>query len=366
MKFRMQLIADERYESAYAFDVNNDGRLDIVSGAHWYEGPDFARKHPVGEVKVFGEYYDDFSTIPLDINGDGYLDFVTGGWWGNTLRWRENPANPHKPWPEHVIAETGSIESTRAWDVDRDGQIEIVPNTPGGPLVVYKLATNRSGKGVGEFRAHKIYDGKQGHGLGFGDVSGKGRGDFVMHNGWLEAPEDPFRGQWVFHPEFDLRSASVPILVVDVNADGVNDLIVGQAHAYGLSWWEQRRSSDGTRQWIEHPIDLLNSQYHDMHWVDIDGDGQCELVTGKRYRAHNDNDPGSFDDYGTYYFKWNGESFSKQVIIFGKIRETKGIGIFSQVVDLNGDGRPDILAPGKDGLAILWNVTEIDRTPAGH
>jgi len=30
---------------------------------------------------------------------------------------------------------------------------------------------------------------------------------------------------------------------------------------------------------------------------------------------------------------------------------------------LNGDGRLDILAPGKDGLAILWNVQEIDRTP---
>jgi hypothetical protein len=52
---------------------------------------------------------------------------------------------------------------------------------------------------------------------------------------------------------------------------------------------------------VKHPIDPFNSQYHDMHWVDIDADGQCELVTSKRYRAHNDRDPGSFDDYGTYY-----------------------------------------------------------------
>jgi hypothetical protein len=100
--------------------------------------------------------------------------------------------------------------------------------------------------------------------------------------------------------------------------------------------------------------------------VDIDGDGQCELVTGKRYRAHNDNGPGSFDDYGISYFKWNGQSFTKQPIIFGKLRETKGLGIYSQVVDLNGDGRLDILAPGKDGLAVLWNVSEIDRTPKQH
>lgn len=366
VKFRMQLIADERYEAAFAFDVNNDGVLDIVSGAYWYEGPDFVKKHPIGEVKAFGEYFDDFSTIPLDINGDGYLDFITGGWWGKSLRWRENPRDSGKPWPEHVIAEVGNVETTRAWDVDRDGQVEIVPNWPGGPLVVYKLNTDAAGRGAGSFTPHPIYDGKQGHGLGFGDISDNGRGDFVMAHGWLEAPENPFKEKWVYHPEFNLRSASIPILVVDVNNDGVNDLIVGQSHEYGLSWWEQRRKSNGSRQWIEHAIDPWNSQYHDLHWVDIDGDGKCELVTGKRYRAHNDNDPGSFDDYGISYFKWTGESFAKMPLIYGPARTTKGLGIFSQVVDLNGDGRLDILAPGKDGLAILWNTTEIDRVPAKH
>ena len=98
--------------------------------------------------------------------------------------------------------------------------------------------------------------------------------------------------------------------------------------------------------------------------MDIDGDGQCELVTGKRYRAHNDNDPGEFDDYGIYYFKWNGEAFTKQLDhLRQRSGRRKGSAFSSQVVDLNGDGRLDILAPGKDGLAILWNVEEIDRTP---
>ena len=104
--------------------------LDIVCGAFWYEGPDFRKKHPVGAVAREGEYYDDFSTIAMDVNGDGWLDFITGGWWGNTLRWRENPGDPKKEWPEHVIAETGNVETTRAWDIDGDGVPEIVPNTP--------------------------------------------------------------------------------------------------------------------------------------------------------------------------------------------------------------------------------------------
>lgn len=355
LKFRKVMIADERYETAGVFDVNNDGILDIVSGAYWYEGPDFKKAHRIGEVLAVGEYYDDFSTIPVDVNGDGYMDFVTGGWWGDTVRWRENPGPKGGEWPEHVIAKCGNVETTRAWDVDGDGRLEIVPNTPGGPLVVHKLVTGPDGKGTGVFEAHRIWAERQGHGLGFGDITGNGRGDFVLAHGWLEAPADPLKGEWAFHPEFNLGSASIPILVADVNGDGLNDLIVGQAHGYGLDWWQQGRDAHGKRTWTRHPIDPVNSQYHDMMWVDIDGDGECELVTGKRYRAHCGNDPGEYDDVGIYYFKWNGESFSKQVIDYGPARQATGCGIAFAVADLRGTGRLDIVAPGKDGLYVFYN-----------
>lgn len=96
LKWRQQWVSDEIFESAGVFDVNNDGVLDIVSGAFWYQGPDFRKKHFIGPVRAEGEYFDDFSTIALDVNGDGYLDFLTGGWWGNTIRWRENPKGDPK------------------------------------------------------------------------------------------------------------------------------------------------------------------------------------------------------------------------------------------------------------------------------
>lgn len=355
LAFRKVLIADERYESAGVFDVNRDGTLDIVSGAWWYEGPDFRKRHPVGPVQARDEYYDDFFTLPLDVNGDGWTDFLTGGWWGNTLRWRENPGNPDARWPEHVIARTGNIETTRAWDIDGDGEVEIVPNTPGGPLVVYKLVRDERGQGTGAFTAHTLWPGPQGHGLGFGDIDGDGRGDFVLAGGWLQAPEDPYTGDWVFHREFDLDRASVPIIVADVNGDGLNDLLVGQAHGYGLDWYEQRRDPTGRRTWVRHPIDPDNSQYHDLQWVDLDGDGRCELVSGKRYRAHCGDDPGAFDPVGLYYFKWNGESFTKQVIDYGPPRVGTGGGIHFAVADLTGDGRLDVVAPGKDGLYVFFN-----------
>jgi hypothetical protein len=302
LRFRKVLIADTRYESAAVFDVNNDGVMDIVCGGYWYEGPDFTKAHPIGEPPAYGEYFDDFSTVALDINGDGNTDFVTGGWWGNSIRWRENPGTPEAEWPTHLIAETGNVETTRAWDLDGDGVPEIVPNCPGRPLAVWRLNVDPAGRGTGSFTRHQISANPQPHGLGAGDVNGNGRIDLVTPSGWYECPANPWSDPWVFHDEFDLGGTSIPILVADVNGDGLADLIFGAGHGYGLDWCEQR-IENGTRTWIRHPIDPFSSQYHDLKWIDIDGDGQCELVTGKRYRAHNGNDPGANDDVGIYYFK---------------------------------------------------------------
>jgi hypothetical protein len=354
LQWKKQWIADEGYESAGVFDVNNDGVLDIVSGAFWYQGPDFRKKHGVGEVKKHGEYYDDFSTIALDVNGDGFTDFITGGWWGNTLRWRENPqGDPKKTWTEHIIAEVGNIETTRAWDLDGDGVLEIVPNTPPRREVkAFKLVA------PGKFEEHILYTFPekvtQGHGLGCGDIAGNGRKDILLCRGWLEAPADPWKGEWKWHEDFPKPvwgwAGSVPMLVEDINGDGQSELIVGNAHGYGL-WWVGRQGG----AWQVHPIDPYHAQYHDMQWVDIDGDGQKELVTGKRHRAHCGNEAGEWDSLGIYYFKWTGEGFAKHVIDYGPIGTGKGCGIHFALADLRGTGRLDLVAPGKEGLCVYFN-----------
>ena len=351
--FRKQLIAAESAESVGVFDVNGDHVLDIVSGSYWYEGPQYLKRHLIGQVERVSEYFDDFSTIPLDINGDGKTDFITGGWFGKTLRWRENPGNDQE-WQLHDIIATGNIESIRAWDVDGDGFNEIVPNTPGQPLAYYSLIRDKNNKSTGQFSRTQVAE-KQGHGLGFGDINGDGRGDFVVSDGWVEAPDDREHTSWKHHPDFNLGDdASVPIIVADVNHDGLNDLIVGHGHSYGLDWYEQKREGKVIK-FIKHPIDPFHSQYHTMEWADIDNDGQMELITGKRYRAHNGKDPGSNDPIQLCYFKWNGESFTKNIISYGPFGIGKGTGVFFSIADLHNTGRKDIIVAGKDGLYVFFN-----------
>ena len=91
--WRLPLRADEprwkqhtingqsEFEAAGVFDVDNDGKLDIVAGDTWYQAPDWKPYH-VRDVKRVGTYYNDFATLPLDVNGDGNTDFVTCSYFG--------------------------------------------------------------------------------------------------------------------------------------------------------------------------------------------------------------------------------------------------------------------------------------------
>lgn len=74
------------------------------------------------------------------------------------------------------------------------------------------------------------------------------------------------------------------------------------AHDYGIFWHEQKKNAPGNRVWTKHLIDNSWSQAHALTLADLNGDGRRELVTGKRYYAH-DHDPGANKPLGVYWYK---------------------------------------------------------------
>jgi hypothetical protein len=237
-------------------------------------------------------------------------------------------------------------------DIDGDGIPEWITNSwnKENPTLSWKL---RQGSEP-QLQKCIIGENANGHGMAFGDINNDGREDILVGTGWYERPAGKLFAQpWEFHPDWDLH-ASVPMLVFDLNRDGKNDLIWGKGHDFGVYWWEaQEPEAHGGLVWKEHVIDESYSQPHALALADLDGDGENELITGKRVRAHNGKDPGGDEPPCIYYYKWNSDTlvFTRYTINEGQV----GIGLQIRTADLNGDGRLDIAVAGKSGTYILFN-----------
>ena len=108
------------------------------------------------------------------------------------------------------------------------------------------------------------------------------------------------------------------------------------------------------------------SQAHSAQLVDMDGDGIKDLITGKRWWAHNGNDPGGNDPAVLYWFKIvpGGKSGEAKFIPY-QIDNDSGVGTQFLVKDITGDNKPDIIVSNKKGtfLHIQEGMTEQSPGP---
>jgi hypothetical protein len=362
VKFSKRCLMINPNEGCAIADVDRDGKLDVIAGTHWYGAPDFIPR-PLRDIpQTQIEFYSNNGDHAYDVDGDGWVDVISGGWLEPELYWFRNPGPKGlaKGWKWEkllLVKARGENEAYHLRDLDGDGVPEIIVDSwvKEAPLVAWKLAKDAQGRPT----VNRVVIGEQGcgHGYAFGDVNGDGREDILCEIGWYERPAgDVLAKPWKFHPETALPHPSCPFLVFDVNGDGRNDLVWGKAHDYGFYWWEQGQPKpDGTTTWKEHVIDKSWSQVHTMVLADLDGDGQQEVVTGKRVRGHGDGDPGSADPECLYYYKW--DASTAKFIRYEIVPPGSGVGTGMQirVADLNGDNRLDIVVAGKTGTWILLN-----------
>lgn len=382
LAFLTHRLGSDHAEGISVIDMNGDGFPDLLSGAYWYENPGAQggewKQHQFRTVGTHGEFVSDCGEWTVDVDHDGLPDLVTAGWISNGVWWFRNPGPKATAagtqWKGERITDSFDTEGGAFEDIDGDGKPDLA-------LAHY----NRAGVIWVDFskdkpRVHHVGNQEQdGHGVGVADIDGDGKADLLTTHGWF-GQIDADGDKWQWHPDWTLGDAGFPILGYDVNHDGRMDLIYGQGHGYGLYWLEQA----GTRehpQWIRHTIDESFSQSHAVALIDLDGNGTPELVTGKRYRGHSGDDPGSYDPVVVYAYRLPGQAeiaaakahagsaapagtmttsdpaadpaFQRVAL---SVNGTASIGTQIVFADFDHDGDPDFATAGKLGVHVFENL----------
>jgi hypothetical protein len=400
VSFRMQMIDSTWCETVGVADFNRDAKLDLIACEYWYQAPAWTPRK-IRDINFNGTYVDNFSDLPLDVDGDGYVDVIQIAYFERRILWLRNPGRKGGPWTEHDIDRVGPVEFAFLVDLDNDGHAnELLPQFTGGA----QLGTQWYELVGGKWTKHVVSPQPYGHGIGVGDVNRDGRNDIVTPVGWLEAPANVTAdGPWAFHdtdwsqlrlqvgpaavapagppappapgpPAGLQRPAEFGFMhVLDVNGDGRNDIVTTMAHSYGVLWFEQLAEG----RWTQRLIDNTWAQAHASALADVNGDGQPDLVSGKRYWARSAaSDASEREPLGLYWYEFRRRvpvgptgppaaapagtiEWVRHIIDYGS---RAGGGLQLRVVDVDADGDSDVISGGKSGLFLAENLTRSSRS----
>jgi hypothetical protein len=376
LNFKMQEI-EKGLGVGYAVilaDVDGDGKRDIVvvdqRRVVWYQSPDWRRRSIIeGQTAP-----DNVCIAAYDIDGDGQIDFALGAGWapfntkvGGTLQWLRRGKTLDAPWTVHPIGSEPTVHRIR---------FDLIGGKPA--LLLAPLM------GRDSTQAKNWMDGKPVRLLAY------------------RIPADPVRDRWVpeviddglhvmhnfftYLPKIKADTCSI----LTASYEGVHHLehVDGTWHKEkvgdgnqerandrrGASEIKQGRFRDGTpfiatiEPWHGHQVvvytpggagkewkrQVLDDQLlwgHAVYCADLDGDGDDELIIG--VRDNKSNKPGERCGVRTYKsVAGHWEKWERQLVDEG------GVAVEDLTVgDLDGDGKPDIIAVGRatHNARIYWN-----------
>jgi hypothetical protein len=379
-KFKVQEIASDLKigYAVLAVDVNGDGKPDIVvvdkERVIWYENPTWKMRTIItGKVKP-----DNVCIAPLDIDGDGKVDFVLGAGWRpsdtktpGTLQWLSQGKTLDEEWTVHPIpCDEPTVHRVKVADIFGDGK----------PAIVLAPLQGRYSSGKGNW-----VDGRPVRILAYRVPKEPTKEEnwkpevlnetlHVVHNfaltpcklGYVLTTAS-YEGVTQFVPQADRSWVKTKVgngnQANTKSNRGSSEIGIGvKENAYKfmatIEPWHGNQiviySPDGGKETLSrHVLDEHLRWGHAIWFADLDGDKSDELVIGVR------DNPKSTDPFtekrGVRIYK---NTDGKGIKWDRYILEDGGVAVEDlTVADLNNDGKPDIIAVGRQtgNCRIYWN-----------
>jgi hypothetical protein len=228
----------------------------------------------------------------IDIDGLNGNDLIlaskaTGG----SIGWLKSPKEPLRleQWTYHPLRDAGWIMSLETYDVDRDGDFDIVfSDRKGKRTGLYWLEnpgalSNQQGQAWIEHAIGGI--GRETMFADIADINNDGLVDIAVAVKPVEVivcfqqPDKGWREQRIELDGSSIGDAKA-VKVLDVNLDGRRDLCFTCENAdkqrEGIVWLEQLPDN----QWKQHPLGGPDGvKFDQMQVIDLDGDGDQDIIT---------------------------------------------------------------------------------------
>ncbi len=231
-----------------------------------------------------------------DINNDRRLDIVTGWEEGGITRVYLHPGveNCTQAWPAVTVGLTKSVEDAAFADVDGDGTLDVITCCEGGTRTMYvhwgpnqrpdilnnacwnrHILGDSQGRMMWMFAIPVQIDGRNGV-----DIVAAGKGGDAQI-GWWESPADGRKlSEWKWHPMSEVGWV-MSIFSEDMDDDGDLDIVTTDRRGEnrGCRWLENPGVGNMQAEtWKSHTIGAAGREVMFMTIADLDGDGLRDVL----------------------------------------------------------------------------------------